>query len=159
MEGTMDVLAQTGDDIGIEKLSQFMREIHTIIISVAVAAVYDRRLFTSALIERRYKSKDRNNIAYGNKFLHPRGVPVGGADAPVTGCATDRFRLVRSVNTNMRFAQAHPQNTNRIIRSGWQDECGVAFDTVIQDAFIMAKNRQSRDAYNFPHTDGCRKLR
>jgi hypothetical protein len=28
MEGTMNVLAQTADDVGIEKLSQFMREIH-----------------------------------------------------------------------------------------------------------------------------------
>jgi hypothetical protein len=100
----MNVLAQTADDVGIEKLSQFMREIHTTIISVAVAAVYDRRRFTSALIDRRYKSKDRNHIAHGNKFLHPCGVPVGGANAPVTRCAADRFGLVRSVNTDMRFA-------------------------------------------------------
>src|SRR5437868_805493 len=28
MEGTMNVLAQTADDVGIKKLSQFMREIH-----------------------------------------------------------------------------------------------------------------------------------
>ena len=28
MEGAMNVLAQTADDVGIEKLSQFMREIH-----------------------------------------------------------------------------------------------------------------------------------
>jgi hypothetical protein len=28
MEGTMNVLAQTADDVGIEKLSHFMREIH-----------------------------------------------------------------------------------------------------------------------------------
>jgi hypothetical protein len=29
MEGTMNVLVQTADDVGIEKLSQFMREIHS----------------------------------------------------------------------------------------------------------------------------------
>jgi hypothetical protein len=28
MEGTMNVLAQTGDNVGIKKLSQLMREIH-----------------------------------------------------------------------------------------------------------------------------------
>ena len=48
--------------------------------------------------------KDRNYIAHGNEFLHPCGIPVGGADARVTGRATDCFRLVRSVNADMRFA-------------------------------------------------------
>src|SRR5947208_10347193 len=82
-------------------------------------------------------SKDRNHIAHGNEFLHPCGVPVGGANTPVTGCAADRFGLVRSVNTDMRFAQAHPQNTNRIILPVWQDECSVVFNTIIQYTVII----------------------
>ena len=67
-----------------------------------VIAANGVRLLRPALYE--IMSKDRNHIAHGNKFLHPCSVPIGGADAPVTGCAADRFGLVRSVNTDVRFA-------------------------------------------------------
>jgi hypothetical protein len=129
MEGAMNMLAQTADDVGIEKLSQFVREIHgglSLIITVIPSEVEGSRCksFKATSSESlgpngggtRFRasrrdtevaptfSEDRNDITHGDKFLHPRGVPVGGTDAPVTGCATDRFGLIRSVNADMRFA-------------------------------------------------------
>ena len=68
------------------------------------ACLSSKKSSRSARVTGVINSEDRNDIAYGDEFLHPRGVPVGGADAPVTGCAADRFRLVCSVNADMRFA-------------------------------------------------------
>ena len=35
-----------------------------------------------------------------------------------------------------------------------KNECGVAFDSIIQNAFVVTKDRQDRDAVNFPYPDG-----
>ena len=118
----MNMLAQTADDVGIEKLSQLMQEIHTTA-SITIAVIpsevegFEAILWGNSTgmgpsrtgpislgMMEVISSEDRNDIAHGDEFLHPRGVPVGGADAPVTGCAADRFGLVRPVNSDMRFA-------------------------------------------------------
>ena len=115
----MNVLAQTADDVGIEKFSQFVREIHTVFrkqsrsfeqnasparTEVPVTIPLPEPSSGSLALARLTGSKDRNHIAHGNEFLHPCGVPVGGANATVTGRAADGFGLVGSVNTDMRFA-------------------------------------------------------
>jgi hypothetical protein len=97
--------------------------------------------------------EDGDYVADGHKFLHPRGVPVCSSDTAVTGSAANCFRLIRAVDADMRLAQRHPQNAHWIIRTGRQNECGIALNSVIQNAFIVAKDRQDRDAVNFPYAD------
>jgi hypothetical protein len=48
--------------------------------------------------------KNGNNVIDSHEFLHPRGVPVCGANAAVTGSAADCFRLISAVDADMRLA-------------------------------------------------------
>jgi len=49
-------------------------------------------------------SKNGNNVANGDEFLHPRRVPVGRPDAAVTGSAADGLRLISAMDANMWLA-------------------------------------------------------
>ena len=96
MERAMEMLAHAADNLGIKKLSQFMGKIHSCKRLPTITGMTTRLGYRG--------SKNGNDIADGHEFLHPRGVPVCRPDAAVTGSAADRFRLIRSVNANMRLA-------------------------------------------------------
>ena len=92
----MYVLAHATDNLGIKELSQFVAEIHCCGRLPTITGMTTRLGYGG--------SKNGNDIADGHEFLHPRSVPVCRPDAAVTGSATDCFRLIRSVDANMRLA-------------------------------------------------------
>ena len=96
MERAMDMFARAADNLGIKKLSQFVGEIHSCKRLPTIIGMTTRLGYRG--------SKNGNDIADGHEFLHPCGVPVCRPDAAVTGSAADCFRLIRSVNANMRLA-------------------------------------------------------
>ena len=86
-----------------------------------------------------------------DQILDLRRVPVRGANATVTSGAPDRLRIVCAVNPDPGFVQAHPENADRIVRTGRQIEVIVRAHAVVEHAFVMPKPGQRRDAEDFPH--------
>ena len=66
-------------------------------------AIEVNRLYLDAS---RVKNDDR--IPHTHEVFHARGVPVGEANATVARSAANRLRIIRAVNTDSGFVQAHP---------------------------------------------------
>ena len=70
-----------------------------------------------ALVGNSSLPEDRDGVANRHQFLHPRRVPVRGANAAVAGGAADRLGIIRAVNPDVWLVQSHPENADRIVRS------------------------------------------
>ena len=67
---------------------------------------FARSLTSFGMTEERLENE--HGIADANQIFHPRGVPVGQANAAVTGGAADCLGIIRTVNTDAGLIQAHP---------------------------------------------------
>ncbi len=52
--------------------------------------------------------KNNYGVAHAHEVFHARGVPVGEANATVARSAANCLRIIRAVNTDSGFVQAHP---------------------------------------------------
>ena len=66
-----------------------------------------RRARRTASAVRPYLEND-DGIPDAHEVFHARGVPVGQANTAVARSAANRLRIIRAVNTDSRFVQAHP---------------------------------------------------
>src|ERR1041385_2221615 len=80
-----------------------------------------------------------HGIAYGNDVLHSRGVPVGQSNAAMAGGPTDCFRIVGPVNADTWLVQAHPKDTDQIVRARREIEIFFSANAVIEHPFVVAK--------------------
>ena len=65
---------------------------------------------------------DSDHVTDRDEIFDLRRVPVRGANATVTSSAPDRLRIIRAVNPDAGFVQAHPENANRIVGTWRQIE-------------------------------------
>src|SRR5216684_3209549 len=63
-------------------------------------------------------SENNDRIADADEIFESRGVPVRETNATVTGGAADRLRIIRAVDPDAGFVQAHPNYTDEIVRAG-----------------------------------------
>ena len=52
--------------------------------------------------------EDDYGVAHAHEFFHARGIPVGEANTSVARSAANCLRIIRAVNTDSGFVQAHP---------------------------------------------------
>ena len=52
--------------------------------------------------------EDDYGVAHAHEVFHARGVPVGEANTTVARSAANCLRIIRAVNTDSGFVQAHP---------------------------------------------------
>ena len=78
------------------------------------------------------------------------GVPVGEADAPVAFVAADLVGSRGAVHADARAIEAHPDDSDRIVRSGREFEGGAAADAAFQNRFVPAEVRQQDIADDVP---------
>src|SRR5260370_20262383 len=64
------------------------------------------------------ESENDNGVANADEVFDARGVPVGQSNTAVTCGPTYGLRIVRSVDTDARFVQAHPENADEVVRTG-----------------------------------------
>src|SRR6266704_2779200 len=65
-------------------------------------------------------SENDYGIACADEVLDARGVPVRKSNATVTCGAANCFGIVRAVNADARFVQAHPEHADEVVRAGWK---------------------------------------
>ena len=80
-------------------------------------AAEDGRLHLPRSGQRLHLEND-DGVAFADEVFHAGGVPVGEANAAVAGGAADGLRIVRAVNADAGFVQAHPENADEIVRAG-----------------------------------------
>src|SRR5438874_1236326 len=102
-------------------------------------------------------SENYDRVADADQVFDANGVPVGQTNATVTRGAADRLRIIRSVNADAGFVQAHPKHAHEIVRSRWKMEIVFGADTVIQHSFIVPKPGPGCGALNFPSANWRRK--
>src|SRR5881398_3572416 len=93
-------------------------------------------------------SENDDGIADADQVFDAGGIPVGQTNASVAGSATDRLRIIGSVNADAGFVQAHPDDADKIVGT-WR-EIIIIFraDSVVEHPFIVAKPRPGRRALN-----------
>src|SRR5437868_6764838 len=64
--------------------------------------------------------KNNHGVADADLIFQANDVPVGDANATVTGGAPDGFGIVGAMNSDARFVETHPHYADQIIRSRWQ---------------------------------------
>jgi hypothetical protein len=52
--------------------------------------------------------EDDYGVAHAHEFFHARGIPVGEADTSVARSAANCLGIIRAMDTDSRFIQAHP---------------------------------------------------
>src|SRR5438876_3606791 len=95
-------------------------------------------------------SENDDSIAYTHEVFHARSVPVRQPNAAVTCGAADCLWIVRAVNADARFVQAHPQDPNEVVWARWEVVIVFRAHTIVEHAFIVAKPRPNARAENFP---------
>src|SRR5438105_13014636 len=98
-------------------------------------------------------SENYDRITDADQVFDANRVPVRQTNAAVTRGAADRLRIIRSVNADAGFVQAHPKHADEIVRSGWEIEIVFGADAVVQHSFIVAKPWPGCGALNFPCAD------
>src|SRR5437870_1057155 len=78
------------------------------------------------------KSKNDDRVTDADEVFDTNGVPIGQANAAVTGRAPDRLRVVRSVNSNSRSVQPHPKHADQVVWAGRQIVIFLASHAVVQ---------------------------
>src|SRR5947207_9879515 len=74
----------------------------------------------------------------------------------MTGSAADCLGIVRAVNTDARLVQAHPENTDEIVRAWWKIVIVFRAHTVIEHPFVIAEPRPDVCAENLPRAHWSR---
>src|SRR5438270_2794369 len=102
-------------------------------------------------------SENDYGVAHADEVFDANGVPVSETNATVTCCPADRLRIIRSVNADAGFVQAHPKHADEIVRSGREIKIIFGADAIIQHSFIVAKPWPGCGALNFPGPNRRRK--
>src|SRR2546421_6888773 len=95
-------------------------------------------------------SENYDRVADADQVFDANGVPVRQTNAAVACCPADRLRIIRSVNADAGFVQAHPKHADEIVRSRWEIEIVFGADAIIQHSFIVTKPRPGRGALDYP---------
>ena len=62
--------------------------------------------------------KDEHGIPHAHEVFHPRGVPVGEANAAVARSPSNCFRIIRAVNTDPGFVKPIQRMPTRLFGPG-----------------------------------------
>src|SRR5260370_11212334 len=90
--------------------------------------------------------KNNDGVADADEVFDANGVPVGQANAAVTGGATNCFRIVSAMHANSRLVQSHPNDTHEIVWPLWEIEIIFRPNSVVEHSFILANPRPGRSA-------------
>ncbi len=99
---------------------------------------------------RPYHLENDHGIPGAHKILHSRGVPVGEANTTVARGAANGLGIIRAVNADAGFVQAHPENADQIVRAGRKIVKIFRAHTVIKHAFVIPEPRPNGHTENFP---------
>src|SRR6266481_3419902 len=97
------------------------------------------------------QSKNDHRISDAHQVLYSRGVPVCQTNATVTRSAANCLGIIRAVNADARFVQAHPENADQIVRPRREVVVVLGAHAIVEHPFIIAEPWPNTRAENFPY--------